>query len=141
MTDEKIKLILIGGLVAFGTIIASYFTIQAYENYKMQKALEQIGQELQKITEETKVNVAIANERIRLESERRKKLNEEARRQAEAKKVEAEKQRIEREEQTKIEQEKVQKEKSKECQFWRLQKAKETSGRADEKIKEYCGFI
>src|SRR5690606_6556400 len=141
MTEEKIKLILIGGLVAFGTIIASYFTIQAYENYKMQKAPEQIGQELQKITEETKVNAALANERIRQESERRKKLTEEARRQAEIKKLEAERQRTEREKKAKMEQEKVQKETSKECQFWRLQKAKETSDRADEKIKEHCGFI
>lgn len=77
----------------------------------------------------------------RQNAETKKKIAIEEKAKESSIKKEPEIQKKPQEEQAKIEQEKVKKETSKECQFWRLQKTKETSDRADKKIKENCGFI
>ena len=137
MTDEKVKLIMIGGVVAFITIIGSYLTIEAYENHKQHEAIKFANKELEKF----KANVALAEERNRLAREKLERINEAKRLNAEANKAKLEQQRKFNEEQAKIEQEKIKKETSKECQFWKLQQSKEATDKAEEKIKEYCGYI
>ena len=134
MTDEKVKLIMIGGVVAFITIIGSYFTIETYENHKQQEAIKFVNKELEKF----KANAALAEEKNRLAREKLERANEAKILNAEVDKAKLEQQRKYNEEQAKIEQERIRKETSKEYQFWKLQKFKETTDKAEEKINEYC---